>query len=363
MQPSHNGVRIRLGRVLLACLTLTGCGGAQVTGPVAPGQAAGSGASTAHTAPPSVNPARLGEATVERCTMTGPALALGTDTALRVASGADGSLYVLDESGSVRRYIASNTGPCVLEHDANFGDHGTLDGRALVGQVVSIAADRDGNLYLAGSSAVVRLSHGEPTARCDVGGALTVAPSGEMGLAMVSWEEAANVLRFHGTECTTSVWSPEFALSSGDTLSILSDDLVAVSHLGLSLVNASGHARAVVIAGVDAEDIVIAQPTRAVPCGEGMCVLDAQNMSVLGYDAQHHHVGSANFRDHLRVPLTWIIDMTATVGSSLIISALEQANPSSPHYDASFFRIKAALAPSQAVEIPHPPLEAVPTTP
>lgn len=96
-----------------------------------------------------------------------------------IAAAADGSLYVVDHEGKLRKYTVQTPSPCQLALDTKFGQGGVLaletkpeDSK----EYDTVSVDPKGNVYVSGGGAKAKLvtPAGQASAACDESGRLYV---------------------------------------------------------------------------------------------------------------------------------------------------------------------------------------------
>ena len=96
-----------------------------------------------------------------------------------IAAAPDGSLYVVDHEGKLRKYTVQSASPCQLALDTKFGTNGVLtlepkpdDSK----EYDTVSVDPKGNVYVSGSGAKAKMvtPTGQASAACDEWGRLYV---------------------------------------------------------------------------------------------------------------------------------------------------------------------------------------------
>lgn len=294
--------------------------------------------------------------TAETCTMDGPAF-VGDDafrTIGPIAWSTDGSLYVSDTEGQVRRYTVQPGDACALTMDTSFGTNGELSvGEGMGARVASIVSDARGHAYIATSmSGTTRVTGATVDFHCDTRGELSVAPDGSVGIAMFGGSNP-QLVTFTDTGCTTAPWAATELPENLDSITFLDDQRILVGgHAGsraphLARVydragHPSGDAFGDTTDSLNADDH-FCHVHGAIECSHGLCVHDGNCRSLRIFDAQQHVTAEISVSRTIGVSYPWVPSITVARDGVAYASASQQRGSASERtnvYDGYVFRLR-----------------------
>jgi len=258
-------------------------------------------------------PAKIGDKTVsaEVCKMDGPIMAGDTFDAIGdIAVAPDGSIYVLDEEGELRKYKAKAGGACELSLDRSFGDKGILL-TSKGTRATALSIDDAGTIYVSSSGKrafkVVNGKIGEKA--CDEHGVLRVDGSGKTGIL------GEKKVTIDGGKCEgkddfkPADWKDKIRVSDvrpfgGDTLVVGSSD----DGYKLGLFGADDKQKALV--GEKSGDQQMCNFEGATKCNMGICAMDANCRSLRVWGLDGKWVGFGKLGDMAGLSYPWPVGFT-----------------------------------------------------
>lgn len=292
----------------------------------------------------------------QTCTMDGPAF-VGDDafrTIGPIAWSSDGSLYVSDTEGQVRRYTVQPGDACALTMDTSFGTNGELSvGEGMGARVASIVSDARGHAYIATSmSGTTRVTGATVDYHCDTRGELSVSPDGSVGIAMFGGSNP-QLVTFTDTGCTTAPWQASELPDDLDSITFLDDRRILVGgHAGsraphlARLYDRAGHPSGDAFG--DTTDSLNADDHfchihGAIDCSHGLCVHDGNCRSLRIFDAQQHVTAEISVSRAIGVSYPWVPSITLARDGVAFASASQQRGSASDRtnvYDGYVFRLR-----------------------
>jgi hypothetical protein len=233
-----------------------------------------------------------------------------------IVQASDGSLFLVDHEGKLRKYTVQTPSPCELVLDSKFGQNGVLtlepkpeDSK----EYDTVSIDPQGNLYVSGNGAKAKLvtAAGQASPACD-----------EFGKLYVDRQTGDAYLRDHrvtikGGKCeaadakeTFEGWPkdshPEVAAAANGMVflkgSIKEPDKKTVDKVGIHHPNG----KKVEIVGDEKGDGDICFVADVQPCSIGYCVFDSNCRSLRGWSATGGKLeGAADVNELFGVDYSW----------------------------------------------------------
>ena len=293
--------------------------------------------------------------TAQACTLDGPPF-LGDDsftTIGPIAWSTDGSLYLADSEGQIRRYTAQPGAACALTMDTTFGTGGRLAvGEGLGARVASMASDAHGHVYVATSQrGTTRITGTHVDYNCETRGELSVAPDGSVGIAMFAGR-SPQLVTFTDAGCTTAAWEAAELPENLDSITFLDDERILVGgHAGTRAPHLArvydrngrpqGAAFGDTTDDLNADDH-FCHVHGAVLCSAGICVHDGNCRRMRVFDAQHAVSANVQISRAIGVEYPWVAGITVVRDGVAYATANQQRGRASERtnvYDGFVFRL------------------------
>ena len=192
-----------------------------------------------------------------------------------IAAGADGSLYLVDSEGKLRKYTPSKGEKCELYADRSFGKQGRLDvPGAKDGEDTKLSTDKAGNVFVSTNDEKLRLVGGKLSKLCGGYGTLRVDESGKGGTV------SQNVVTFAPESCEGEAFEPKGFGDKDfvDSVAPFGKDFLVAGNVGdvkkVGVFDAKGNKKMLVGAKADGDE-KICSTGYATKCAQGVCVIDA----------------------------------------------------------------------------------------
>lgn len=293
--------------------------------------------------------------TAQACTLDGPAFT-GDDsftTIGPIAWSTDGSLYVADTEGQIRRYTVQPGEACALTMDTSFGTAGRLGvGEGLGARVASMASDTHGHVYVATSQrGTTRITGTHVDYNCETRGELSVAPDGSVGIAIFAGR-SPQLVTFTDAGCTTAAWEAAELPENIDSITFLDDQRILVGghdgsrapHLA-RVYNRAGRPQGAAMGdttdSLNADDH-FCHVHGAFLCSAGICVHDGNCRRMRVFDAQQAVTGNVQISRAIGVEYPWVPGITVVRDGVAYASANQQRGRPSERtdvYDGYVFRL------------------------
>jgi hypothetical protein len=265
-----------------------------------------------------------------------------------VVQAPDGSVYVVDHEGKLRKYTVQTASPCELVLDAKFGQGGVLalepkpeDSK----EFDTVQVDQQGNLYVSGGGAKAKLvtSAGQASAACDESGRLFVDHStGDTYLrdkrVTVKGGKCEAADPKEAFEGWTKDSHPDVAAAAGGLVfmkgSMKGPDGKSVDKVGVHKPNG----KKVEIVGDEKGEGDICYVAAVQPCSLGYCVFDSNCRSLRAWSASGGKlVGAGDVNELFGVDYSWPEGLFVTKGVTWATfsqqgTAADKSDAEAPHY-------------------------------
>ena len=242
-----------------------------------------------------------------------------------IAAAPDGSLYVVDHEGKLRKYTVQTPSPCQLALDTKFGTGGVLtlepkpdDSK----EYDTVSVDPKGNVYVSGGGAKAKMvtPTGQASAACDEWGRLYVdRTTGDAYLRDKRVKVAGGKCEPAEAKETWEGWpakeSPDVSDAANGMVflkgSIKEKDGKSVDKIGVH----KPDGKKIEIVGDEKGDGDICYVADVQPCGMGYCVYDSNCRELRAWSASGGKlVGAVDVNELFGVGYSWPEGMFVTKG-------------------------------------------------